>query len=91
MNRSELIKTYHERRSGHSPEASALQVDLMVDIIKETLERGEKVTIHNLGTLSVVERGARTGRNPKTNEVINIPERKGIKFKPSRSLVDAVQ
>ncbi|MBQ9396014.1 MAG: HU family DNA-binding protein [Proteobacteria bacterium] len=55
------------------------------DMIKAGLENDGKVSIPGLGTFSARTRKARTGRNPKTGEVIEIPEKKVVSFKPAPS------
>lgn len=53
--------------------------------IGSTLISGESIKIGNLGTLKVKTTKSRAGRNPKTGEVIQIPEKKTLKFKVSRT------
>jgi nucleoid DNA-binding protein len=52
------------------------------DCIVETLSRGEKVELRNFGVFKIKERKPRTGRNPKTGEVVPVPSRKVVVFKP---------
>ena len=54
------------------------------------MKQGDKVTLVNFGTFSVAERAARTGRNPRTNQEIQIPGKKVAKFKPGKDMADAV-
>ena len=54
-----------------------------VSFISDKLVSGESVELQGIGTLKIVERAGRTGRNPKTKEAINIPAKKAIKFKTS--------
>ena len=53
----------------------------IVSIISDTLVSGESVELQGIGTLKIVERSGRTGRNPKTKEAIHIPAKKAIIFK----------
>ena len=50
------------------------------DLIREVAHK-EPVTISGFGTFKVATRAAKMGRNPKTGEVVNIPERKAVVFK----------
>jgi len=52
------------------------------DSIIDSLAKGEKVELRNFGVLKIKERRARTGRNPRTGEVVPVPPRKVVVFKP---------
>lgn len=52
------------------------------DVIVDALSRGEKVELRNFGVFKVKERRPRTGRNPRTGEVVPVPARKVVVFKP---------
>ena len=62
-----------------------------LDAIVEALGKGDKVTLVGFGTFQVATRKARTGRNPRTGEKINIPATKVPKFSPGKRLVEAVR
>jgi len=66
-------------------------VDAMIETITDTLSKGEKVTLVGFATFQVMERKARTGRNPQTGETIQIPAQKIPKFKPGRGLREKVK
>lgn len=66
-------------------------INTILDSIKLSLERGEKVTLVGFGTFSVVKRAARIGVNPATGAKINIPATKVAKFKPGKKLKEAVK
>jgi DNA-binding protein HU-beta len=59
--------------------------------MSEVLVSGEKVNIANFGSFSVVERKARRGINPRTQQFILIPVKKSVKFKAGGELSDKVQ
>ncbi len=61
-------------------------VNIIFDEISEALRRGENIEIRGFGTYKVVERKARQGRNPKSTETIQIPAKKAIKWKMSKTL-----
>ena len=52
------------------------------DYIVEALSRLEKIELRNFGVFKIKERRARTGRNPRTGEVVPVPPRKVVVFKP---------
>lgn len=54
--------------------------------IEESVARGESITIPGYLTIEVKDRAARTGRNPRTGEVIEIPAHKGVKITPGTRL-----
>ena len=61
-----------------------------IDRITNSLQNGQEVTIVGFGTFSVTSRAARTGRNPQTGEPITIKASRVPRFKPGKTLKDAV-
>jgi len=55
-------------------------------VIKETILSGQNFTLSGVGSLQIRQRQARQGFNPITKEKIQIPERKAVKFKPTREV-----
>jgi DNA-binding protein HU-beta len=66
-------------------------VHLVFEDIVKALRNGDKVNISGFGTFAVSERKARTGRNPKTGESIEIPASKSAKFKAGKALKDELK
>ena len=66
-------------------------VQLVFEDIVKALRNGDKVNISGCGTFAVSERKARTGRNPKTGESIDIPASKSAKFKAGKALKDELK
>jgi DNA-binding protein HU-beta len=62
----------------------------MVSAITRALKKGEAVTLVGFGTFAVKERAARTGRNPRTGENIEIAATNNPVFKAGKALKDAV-
>ena len=62
----------------------------MIEGIKSSLKKGKRVTFSGFGSLEVISRKARKGRNPKTGEIIKIPKKNKIKFNSSRSFQDSL-
>lgn len=58
--------------------------------IKDSLRKGERVTLSGFGSLEIKKRKARKGRNPKTGEIIQISQKNKIKFNPSRIFEDSL-
>ena len=52
------------------------------DCMIESLVRGEKIELRNFGVFKVKQRKSRTGRNPRTGQVVPVPPRKVVVFKP---------
>ena len=59
-------------------------------IIAAALKEGEEVRLSGLGTFKPVDRDARKGRNPFSGETIDIPAKRGVKFKAGKDLLTAV-
>ena len=55
------------------------------------MQQGEHIEIRGFGTFKIVHRAPRTGRNPKTGEVVKIPSRATPVFKPSRELRNSIE
>lgn len=66
-------------------------VDAVFETITKSLSRGEEVTVTGFGTFRAVKVAARSGRNPKTGEQIQIPASIKPKFKAGKALKDAVK
>ena len=89
MNKSELINAIEEK-GGLSKTDAAKALDATVASIGEALKKGDTVTLVGFGTFAVKERAARTGRNPKTGEPLNIAASKVPSFKAGKGLKDSV-
>jgi nucleoid DNA-binding protein len=86
MNKNDISKRVYEAHGGISYADAQKIVDLVLEIIKRRLSRGEKVLISGFGCFRVMRRRAKRGVNPQTGESVLIPGRKSIKFKPSKYL-----
>ena len=76
--------------TGVSRAVAAAGVDSVFKTIAAALHDGAKVQISGFGTFDVRERRARTGRNPRTGEAVEIPAGKAPAFRASRALKDSV-
>lgn len=89
MNKGELIGKVAENANLTKAQASDA-VNSVLDAIRSSLKDGDKVAILGFGTYSVTNRPARTGRNPKTGEAMQIKAKNVIKFKPGKDLAASV-
>ncbi len=85
MTKAEIVAAIYEQ-VGISKTESSDVVESVFEILKETLERGEKVKISGFGTFMVREKNSRKGRNPQTGDGITITARNVLTFKPSQVL-----
>jgi integration host factor subunit alpha len=72
-----------QMQAGLSKQESRAVVERLLDIVKETLSRGEDLLISGFGKFSVRHKNARRGRNPQTKENLILRERKVVVFKTS--------
>ncbi len=89
MNKADLIGKI-STNAGLSKKDSEKALAAAIDAITASLQAGEKVQLVGFGIFDVKERAARTGRNPKTKEVIEIPASRTPQFKAGKALKDAV-
>lgn len=66
-------------------------VQKTLDVIVESLERGETVELRNFGVFKVKNRRGRIGRNPRTGQEVQVPEKKVVIFKPGLILKHKVK
>lgn len=89
MNKSELIKNV-STASGLTQEQVTKVINGFESVVKTTLAAGEDITLVGFGTFKVSDRAARTGRNPKTGEELQIAAAKVPTFKAGKSLKEAL-
>ena len=89
MNKTELIAKVAEL-TGSAKKDAEKAVCATLDAISGALSEGDKVQLVGFGTFEVKERAARTGRNPRTKEEIEIPASKLPVFKAGKALKDSV-
>lgn len=90
MNKTELISAIAEKAELSKKDAEKALI-AFTNIVTDTLVNRNKVAITGFGTFEVVERAARTGRNPQTGETIEIGASKSPKFKAGKTLKDAIK
>ncbi|MCE2473420.1 MAG: HU family DNA-binding protein [Anaerolineae bacterium] len=89
MNKAELISAIADG-SGLSKADAGKALDAFVSSVSGALANGERISLVGFGSWSVDKRNARTGRNPRTGEEIQIAAKNVVKFKPGAGLSDAV-
>ena len=89
MNKNELVEGIAAKTDLSKADA-ARAVAALTDIIAETLQKGDSLSLVGFGTFEVRSRAARTGRNPKTGEELKIAAAKVPAFKPGAALKAAV-
>ena len=82
MNKKDFIAAI-AKKTGVSKKEVAAVVDATFDVLGEALANGEKISVSGFGTFDVHERKARTGKNPRTGEAVEIQASKAPAFKPS--------
>ena len=90
MNKSELIAAVAAKADLSKKDAEAA-VKAVIDSVSEALAGGDKVALVGFGTFEVKTRAARTGKNPRTGEAIEIPAAKVPSFKAGAALKNAVK
>jgi integration host factor subunit beta len=66
-------------------------IDAMIDAMTTALAQGGKVEIRGFGNFTVRQREARKARNPKTGEVVEVPAKRVLHFKPGKELKAMVE
>ena len=87
MNKRELVEAV-AGGTGMSRSAVAEALDAVLEAVAASLAAGEPVSVPGFGTFEVRERGARTGRNPRTGEAIEIAASRAPAFRAGKALRD---
>ena len=89
MNKSDLIAAI-AAKTGETKKDAEATVNAFIDVVTESLAKGDKVQLVGFGSFEVRKRAARKGRNPQTKEEIKIPASKAPVFKAGKALKDLV-
>jgi DNA-binding protein HU-beta len=90
LNKSDLVSAI-AAKSGLTQADAASAVNALQDVLVETLAKGDSVKLTGFLAVERVERAARTGRNPRTGEEIQIPAGFGVKVTAGSLLKNAVK
>ena len=91
MSRLEIIKLFKEK----NPKLSQSEIESIIDIfsknLKKALNSGRNVELRGFGTFFIKKiREKYSARNPKTGEIIYVPEKNKVRFKASKKLKDFI-
>jgi DNA-binding protein HU-beta len=89
MNKQALVEVIQGVTHGTKSGAEEI-MESMLDAIMKCLKKGDEVTIAGLGAFSVKPRKARTARNPKTGEAVQVAATRVVKFRVAKALKDIV-
>ena len=89
VNKAELIDQVAQAAE-ISKSAAERAVDAFIGAVKSSLRKDEEVTLVGFGTFYAGQRAARTGRNPRTGEPIEIKAARTAKFRAGKALKDAI-
>ncbi len=90
MNKADIIDKVHEVVGGTRADAERA-VETLISCVADSLKEGKEVSIAGLGIFATKTRNARTGRNPRTGESIDIPSMRVPKFRAAKALKDSVK
>jgi len=82
MTKIDIVDKVYEKVGFPKSEVAKI-VETIFDIIKETLQREDKIMVSGFGNFAIRSKKARRGRNPKTGDTIQITQRRILTFKPS--------
>ena len=86
MIRSELLQALAKENPDLRADEVEQVLDTFFDEIAKRLAEGGRVELRGFGAFSTRERGARKGRNPRTGEAVDVPEKKVPYFKPGKEM-----
>ncbi len=89
LTKSQINRTIRTQ-TRFTEEQSCEITEILIEIIKRTLESGEPVLISGFGKFCIREKRKRRGRNPATGEQMMLPSKRGIMFRWSRKLREKV-
>lgn len=85
MTKVDIVENIYEKVGFSKKEVTKI-VESIFDIIKEHLQREDKIKISGFGNFVIRKKRARRGRNPQTGDDIEIGSRRILTFKPSQVL-----
>lgn len=95
MNKAQLAEKLYELHAKEGKDVSKKHaedvVEFVFDCITNSLKNGEEVALSGFGTFLVKTRKARTARNPRTGEVVQVPSMNVPRFRPGKGLKEAVK
>lgn len=91
MNKSEFVSEVHKGLEDKSitKKATEAVINQVVDVIIDSVSKGEKITLVGFGTFELRERAERKGKNPQNGKDMIIPASKAPAFKAGKAFKDA--
>jgi nucleoid DNA-binding protein len=89
MNKKDLVNEV--ARVISTKKEASMAVEIVLDTIKKTLKKRDKVFLSGFGTFSTTKRKARQGRNPKTGQAVKVAAKVLPKFKAAKAFKEAVK
>ena len=89
MTKADLVDEV-SRATDLSRKDSEVIVEALFDSVVKALKNSDKLEVRGFGSFRIRKRKARQGRNPKTGEKVDVPEKKVPYFKPSKKLKDLI-
>ena len=90
MTRSDLVDELAARFAQLTHRDAELAVKTVLDAMSEALVKGHRIEIRGFGSFSINRRPPRVGRNPRSGESVQVPEKRVPHFKPGKALREAV-
>ena len=90
MTKSDLISRLAQRFPQLTSKDADLAVKMILDAMTEALIKGDRIEIRGFGSFSLNYRPPRIGRNPKSGEKVEVPEKWVPHFKAGKDLRDRV-
>ncbi len=90
MTRSDLVEELAARFAQLGQRDAEYAVKTILDAMGDALALGQRIEIRGFGSFSVSRRAPRIGRNPRSGESVQVPEKRVPHFKPGKALREAV-
>lgn len=90
MTRNDLAIRFADKL-GIEPEQAVAYVETFMDIILDSLGKGERIEIRDFGVFQIMERSARAARNPRTGAKVHVGIKRTVKFKTGKELLERVR
>ena len=86
MTKSEVIEKISIKQTHLPVKDVELSIKHILTLMSDTLSKGDRIEIRGFGSFSLHYRSSRIGRNPKTGETIEVPEKVSVQFKMTKNL-----
>jgi len=90
MLKRDLVEKTTESLQGYLKKDIGKAIDIIIETMAESLDKGDRVEIRGFGSFSVRQRKARQTKNPKTGKIMDIPPRKTLHFAMSKSIKETL-